>query len=190
MDLKKIVNNPIEYGIYFMGRFIKGNRVADEIYLKVLFQYRMHRRLQLKNPKALNDKLQWLKLNDYKSFYTTFADKYEVRKYIAEKVGDNYLIPLLGMWNNVEEIEWDILPDQFVLKCTHDSGGVVICKDKSAFDKSAAIKKLKHCYKRNYYQNSREAAYKNIKPRIIAEKFLVDETGWDLKDYKIWCRML
>ena len=96
-------------------------------------------------------------------------------------------MPLLGVWNEVDEIDFDSLPEQFVLKCTHDSGGVVICKDKKTFDKEAAIRKLKHCYKRNYYQNSREPAYKNIKPRVIAEKFMVDETGWDLKDYKIFC---
>ena len=87
----------------------------------------------------------------------------------------------------MDDIDFNSLPDQFVLKCTHDSGGVVICKDKSNFDKEAAIKKLKHCYKRNYYLNTREPAYKDIKPRVIAEQFMVDETGWDLKDYKIFC---
>lgn len=187
MNIKNVLDNPARYFIYLLGRIIQGNQQADEIYLKLLFKYEMGRKLELDNPKALNDKLQWLKLNDYKPYYKILADKYEVRKYIADRVGEDLLVPLLGMWNTVEEIDFDSLPNQFVLKCTHDSGGVVICKDKNTFDKDAAIKKLKHCYGRDYYKNSREPAYKNIKPRIIAEQYLVDETGWDLKDYKIFC---
>jgi hypothetical protein len=115
------------------------------------------------------------------------ADKYEVRKYIAEKIGEEYLIPLLGVWNTFEDIDFNSLPDQFVLKCTHDSGGVVICKDKNAFDLKAARKKIVIHLKRNFYWYGREWAYKNIKPRIIAEKFMVDESGTELKDYKILC---
>ena len=177
MNWKNVLEDPKQYLIYLEGRFLTGSKEADEKYLKKLFKYRMGRELDLENPQALNDKLQWLKLNDFKPIYTTFADKYAVRNYIAEQVGEEYLVPLLGVWNEVDEIDFDSLPEQFVLKCTHDSGGVVICKDKKTFDKEAAIRKLKHCYKRNYYQNSREPA----------EKFMVDETGWDLKDYKIFC---
>lgn len=187
MILGNLLKDPVKYIIYLGGRLIKGNKKADEIYLRILFKHLMHRDLELDNPKALNDKLQWLKLNDYKPFYKQLADKYDVRKYIADRIGDEYLVPLLGLWDKVEDIDFESLPNQFVLKCTHDSGGVVICKDKNTFDKEAAIKKLKHCYGRNYYHNSRETAYKDIKPRIIAEQYLVDETGWDLKDYKIFC---
>ena len=187
MNWKEFKADPYLYIIYFLGRIIHGNKNADEAYLKLLFRYRMKRKLDLSQPYALNDKLQWLKLNEFNPIYTKMADKYEVREYIADKVGEKYLIPLLGVWEKVEDVEWDKLPEQFVLKCTHDSGGVVICKDKSRFDRRAAIKKLEHCYKRNYFQNTRELAYKYIKPRIIAEKFMVDETGWDLKDYKIFC---
>lgn len=187
MNWKNVLENPREYLIFLEGRFLRGSKEADEKYLKKLFKYRMGRELDLEHPQALNDKLQWLKLNDSKPIYTTFADKYAVREYIADKVGEEYLIPLLGVWNNVDDIDFNVLPEQFVLKCTHDSGGVVICKDKKTFDKAAAIKKLKHSYKRNYYVNSREIAYKDIKPRVIAEKYMVDETGWDLKDYKIFC---
>lgn len=187
MDWTRIKKEPVLYAIYLLGRVLKGNKSADTTYLKILFRYRMHRKLNLENPQALNDKLQWLKLNDFKPVYTIFADKYEVRNFIANKVGEDYLVPLLGVWDTIDEIDFEKLPEQFVLKCTHDSGGVVTCRDKTKFDKDAAIKKLKHCYGRNYYQNSREPAYKDVKPRIIAEKYLVDETGWDLKDYKIFC---
>ena len=187
MNFRNIIKNPSVYFIFLLGRVLKGGKKADTFYLNLLFRQRIKRKLNLKNPQALNDKLQWLKLNDFKPLYTKLADKYEVRNYIADKVGAEYLVPLLGLWDKVEDVDFDKLPEQFVLKCTHDSGGVVICKDKNKFNKEAAIKKLKHCYKRNYYYNTRERAYKDIKPRIIAEKYLVDETGWDLKDYKIFC---
>lgn len=187
MSWKNILEDPKQYMIYLEGRILQGSKEADEKYLKKLFKYRMGRELDLDHPQALNDKLQWLKINDFKPIYTKFADKYAVREYIAQKVGEKYLVPLLGVWNEVDDIDFNSLPDQFVLKCTHDSGGVVICKDKSNFDKETAIKKLKHCYKRNYYLNTREPAYKDIEPRVIAEQFMVDETGWDLKDYKIFC---
>ena len=119
--------------------------------------------------------------------YTKLVDKYEVRKYIAEKIGEEYLIPLVGgPWNSPEEIDFDLLPDQFVLKCTHDSGGVVICKDKSKLDIPAVKAKLCKHLKRNYYWTNREWPYKNVPPRIIAEKYMEDETG-GLKDYKVMC---
>ena len=162
MSWKNILEDPKQYMIYLEGRILQGSKEADEKYLKKLFKYRMGRELDLDHPQALNDKLQWLKISDFKPIYTKFADKYAVREYIAQKVGEKYLVPLLGVWNEVDDIDFNSLPDQFVLKCTHDSGGVVICKDKSNFDK-------------------------DIKPRVIAEQFMVDETGWDLKDYKIFC---
>lgn len=115
------------------------------------------------------------------------VDKYEVRKYIAEKIGDKYLIPLLGIYDKFEDIDFDKLPYQFVLKCTHDSGSVIFCKDKKNFDRKDVEKKLKKHLKQNFYWPGREWIYKNIKPRIIAEQYMVDESGTELKDYKIMC---
>lgn len=147
----------------------------------------MGKKLDLKNPQTFNEKLQWLKLYDRNPEYTKMVDKYEVRKYIADKIGEEYLIPLLGVWDKFDDIDFSTLPDQFVLKCTHDSGGLVICKDKSKLDIEAARKKINKCLKRNFYKLTREWPYKNVKPRIIAEKLMVDESGTELKDYKIFC---
>lgn len=163
------------------------NMMSDEKYLKKRYYAKMGYKLDLKSPKTLNEKIQWLKLNDRKPIYTTMVDKYEAKKFIADKVGDEYIIPTLGVWDDFNDIDFDTLPNQFVLKTTHDSGGVVIVKDKSKIDMAAAKEKIERSLKRNFYLASREWPYKNVKPRIIAEKFLVDESGWDLKDYKIFC---
>ncbi|MCX7883741.1 MAG: glycosyl transferase [Caloramator sp.] len=151
-----------------------------------MFQGIMDYRLDLQNPKTFNEKLQWLKLYDRNPLYTKLVDKYEVRKYIAETIGEEYLVPLIGVWDKFEEIHFNKLPNQFVLKCTHDSGGVVICKDKNNFDIEKARKKINKALKRNYYYYGREWPYKNVKPRIICEEFISDkETTPD--DYKVLC---
>ena len=161
--------------------------IPDKIYLKILFKRVTGKNLNLKNPKTFNEKIQWLKLYDRNPLYTKLVDKYAVRDYIKEKLGEEYLIPLVGgPWDSVKEIDFSSLPDQFVLKCTHDSGSVIICRDKSSFDIDAAKEKLKRAMKINIYWFQREWAYKNVKPRIIAEKYMVDESGYDLKDYKIY----
>ena len=161
--------------------------IPDKMFLKIRYFFARGRRLNLKNPKTFNEKLQWLKLFDRNPEYTRMVDKYEVRKYISEKIGEEYLIPLIGVWDKVEDIDFVKLPNKFVLKCTHDSQSVVICKDKNNFDKEKSIKKLSKALKRNAYYGSREWAYKNVKPRIIAEKYMTDESGIELKDYKIFC---
>ena len=176
---KKVANKLINKGSL--------NFFSDEIFLKIRYRLEMGKKLNLKNPQTFNEKLQWLKLNDRNPEYTKMVDKYEVRKYIAEKIGEDYLIPLLGAWDSFDEIDFDKLPEQFVLKCTHDSGGLIICKDKSKLDINEARKKINKCLKRNVYYLTREWPYKNVKPRIIAEKFMVDESGTELKDYKIFC---
>lgn len=163
------------------------NWVPDRIYLKVLYRVLTGEKCNLKNPVTYNEKLQWLKLHDRKPEYADMVDKYEVRKVIRQKVGEEYLIPCYGVYDRFEDIDFDQLPEQFVLKCTHDSGSVVICKDKNAFDKEAAKQSLNAAMKRNYYSTYREWPYKFVKPRIIAEKFMVDESGDDLKDYKVMC---
>lgn len=161
--------------------------IPDELYLKILFRIKMGYKLDLKNPKTFNEKLQWLKLHDRNPLYTTLVDKYEVRQYIEDTIGKEYLIPLLGVWDRFEDIDFEQLPEQFVLKCTHDSGGIVICKDKSKLNLKKAKKKINTSLKKNFYWAFREWPYKNVKPRIIAEKYMVDESGTELKDYKIFC---
>ncbi|MFE5426928.1 ATP-grasp fold amidoligase family protein [Peribacillus simplex] len=161
--------------------------IPDTLYLRIQYKNFMGKKLNLKDPKSFNEKLQWLKINDRNPFYTNLVDKYEVRKYIEKTIGSEYLIPILGVYNRFDEIDFATLPDKFVLKCTHDSGGLVICKDKSTFDIESARRKINKCLRRNYYFNHREWPYKNIKPRILCEKFMVDESGTELKDYKFMC---
>ena len=159
----------------------------DKEYLSWLYRARMGRFPDLNHPKSFNEKLQWLKLNDRKPEYTEIVDKYLAKKYVEKRIGEKYIIPTLGVWDEFDQIEFEKLPDQFVLKTTHDSGGVVICKDKANFDKAAAKRKLEKSLKRNYYWAEREWPYKNVKPRIIAENYLSFLNGSDLVEYKVFC---
>ena len=143
--------------------------------------------MNLDNPQTFNEKLQWLKIHDRKPIYTTMADKYAVKKYVADKIGGKYIIPTLGVWESFEDINFDILPNQFVLKCTHDSGGIIIVKDKNNFDKKSARKLLERNLIRNFYYCGREWPYKNVPPRIIAEKYMEDSQDKELRDYKFDC---
>ncbi len=163
------------------------NLLPDKLYLQLMFRHRMGKRLNLDNPKTFNEKLQWLKLYDRKPEYTKMVDKYTAKKYVASKIGKQYIIPTLGVWKRFEDIDFDKLPNQFVLKCTHDSGGLVICRDKSKFDIKSARDKINKSLKRNYYYSGREWPYKNVPPRIIAEKYMEDSQTVDLHDYKIMC---
>jgi len=148
----------------------------------------MGKALNLDNPQTFNEKLQWLKLHDHNPLYTTLVDKYEVKQYIKEKLGEEYVIPIIGgPWTSVDDINFNELPNQFVLKCTHDSGGIVICRDKTKLDVEAAKKKLKKALKTKFYYGSREWPYKNVKPRIIAEKYMENESTDELIDYKLMC---
>lgn len=161
--------------------------IPDKLFLKILFKRCMDKRLNLANPQTFNEKLQWLKLYDRKPEYTTMVDKYAVKKYVADIIGEEYIIPTLGVWNHFDEIDFSTLPKQFVLKCTHDSGGLVICRDKNKLDMKAAKEKLESSLKINYYWSGREWPYKNVKPRIIAEKYMTDSCTNDLYDYKFFC---
>lgn len=161
--------------------------ITAKRYLKMQYKAYMGKKLNLKNPQTFNEKLQWLKLYNRKPEYIDMVDKLAVRKIISEKIGEEYLIPLLGAWDRFEDIDFDSLPNQFVLKCNHDSGSVIICKDKSTFDFVKAEKKLKKALKRNMYWHGREWPYKDVKPKIIAEKYMIDESGYELKDYKFFC---
>lgn len=177
-------------GKAFMENFSRislSHIIPDKLYLKMQYRLIMGKDLNLTNPKTFNEKLQWLKLYDRKPQYTKMVDKYEVKKYISDTIGEEYVIPTLGVWNSFDDIDFDILPDQFVLKCTHDSGGIIICKDKAKFDKEAARKKIEGLLARNFFYYGREWPYKNVKPRIIAEKYMIDDSEKELRDYKFFC---
>ncbi|OMF32605.1 glycosyl transferase [Paenibacillus sp. FSL H8-0548] len=184
--LTSVIKNPGKIVIYadFKGWL---RRLPDKIYLKLMYRIRIGKSLNLENPKSFNEKLQWLKLHDHQSVYTDYVDKFEVRKYIAASIGQQYTIPLIGVYESFENIDFDQLPDAFVLKCTHDSGGVIVCKEKENFNIEAARNKIDKCLKTNFYYNGREWPYKNVKPRIICEKYMVDELNKELIDYKFMC---
>ena len=177
-------DNWIFYHLRAKGVF---NKMSDEAYLKMLWRRRFRKKLNLENPKTFNEKLQWLKLHDRKPEYTRMVDKYEAKQYVAERIGEAYIIPTLGVWDSFDQIDFDALPDQFVLKCTHDSGGLAICRDKATFDKEKAKEKIERSLKRNYYWSCREWPYKDMKPRIIAEKYMEDAKTRELRDYKFFC---
>lgn len=161
--------------------------LPDKLFINLKFFKMFKRFVDFKNPKTYSEKLQWLKLYDRKPLYTTIVDKYLVKKYVEEKIGAKYVIPLLGVWRHFDEIDFSKLPDQFVLKTNHDCGGVVVCKDKNSFDKEAAKDKLERHLNTNYFWEHREWPYKNVNPCIFAEKYMVDESGYELKDYKWFC---
>lgn len=177
------------YKILFktMSNAIINKMIPSRLWLKVEYYTRINKDLNLLNPQTFNEKLQWLKLYDRNPQYIEFVDKLEVRKYISKTIGEDYLIPLIGVWDKFEDIDFDKLPNQFVLKPTHTSGNVFICKDKSAIDYLKLEKEINDWLKREYYWVHREWPYKNVKPRIICEKFMVDESGVELKDYKYFC---
>ncbi|MDE6019631.1 MAG: glycosyl transferase [Ruminococcus sp.] len=159
----------------------------DKLFLQIAYPLYMGKYLRLKNPQTYNEKLQWLKLYNHNPEYSKMVDKYEAKKYVASVIGEEHIIPTLGVYNSVDEIPWDSLPNQFVLKCTHDSGGIVICKDKKNLDIIKARKKLAKSLAISYFYQNREWPYKNVKPRIICEVYMVDESGYELKDYKWFC---
>lgn len=163
------------------------NQMSDKMYLKLMFRVKMGHKLDLKNPRTFNQKLQWLKLYDRKPEYTLMVDKYAVKEFIAEIIGQEYIIPTLGVWETFDAIDFDRLPDQFVLKCTHDSGGIVLCTNKKDLDINFARTKLSRALKENFYLKGREWPYKNVQPRIIAEKYMSDPRSGELRDYKLMC---
>lgn len=160
--------------------------IPDGLYLRFLYRIKTGRTLHLKNPKTYSEKLNWLKIYDRNPLYTKLVDKYEVRDFVKERIGEEYLFPLLGVWDRFDDIDFTALPDRFVLKCTHDFGSVVIVNDKESFDKEAAKVTINNELKYNFFYRGREWAYKNVKPRIIAEQNM--QTGSTrLIDYKFFC---
>ncbi|WP_242966861.1 ATP-grasp fold amidoligase family protein [Desulfosporosinus sp. FKA] len=161
--------------------------IPDKQYLKI--QYRLHtgKKLNVDDPKLFNEKLQWLKLYDHTPEYITMVDKYAAKEYVANIIGDQYIIPTLGVWDSFDEIDFDSLPNQFALKCTHDSGSVLVCRDKSKLDRGSAKKKLSEALNRNGFLYGREWPYKEVKARIIVEKYMEEKPRKSLKDYKFYC---
>lgn len=160
--------------------------LPDRAYLKLLYYRNKGEKLRLDPPVNYNEKLQWIKLHDRNPRYSQMVDKYAAKAYVSERVGKEHIIPTYGVWSHFDEIDFEQLPEQFVLKCTHDSAGYVICRDKSQLDVQAARSKLERGLKRNFYYAGREWPYKDVKPRIIAEKYMEDSEFHELRDYKFF----
>lgn len=184
--IKKALGNPYyacELVLNQLARY-----VDDERFIRWKYYLNFHKKLDLENPKTFNEKLQWLKLHDQRKDYTQMVDKYEAKKYVASKIGEEFIIPTLDVYNSFDEIDIKELPDQFVLKCTHNSGGVMICRDKTSFDIKKAQKQFSKWLSVNPYWKNREYPYKNVKPRIIAEQYMTnDDSSPELTDYKFFC---
>lgn len=159
--------------------------IPDSLFVRLKFRKAMGRWPDLKNPRTFNEKLNWLKLHDHNPLYTRMVDKYEAKKYVAGIIGEEYIIPTYGVWDKAEDIDFDSLPDKFVMKATHDSGRVIICHDKSKLDEEWARVEMKKSLQRDFYAVTREWPYKNVKPRIIAEKLLESPVDKGLADYKV-----
>ena len=180
------IKRPKMFSLAILSHF--GTWLPDSLYLKIMFRLKMGYKLNLKNPQTFNEKLQWLKLYNRKPEYTRMVDKSEANTVAENILGKGYVIPTLGVWTKFEEIDFNSLPDSFVLKTTNGGGGggVIICRDKSKLNLASAAERLKSSLKANIYRHLKEWPYKNVKPRIIAEKFMVDESG-ELRDYKFYC---
>lgn len=194
MNLKIIFKKTLRYLLDKQYRFninIKRfnlyKNMSDKDVLNNLYYFRFGKNIDWAHPKTFNEKMQWLKLYDRKKIYSTMVDKCEAKNYVANIIGKEYIIPTIGIYNNFNDIDFKKLSDKFVIKCTHDSGGLVICEDKSKFNKKKAKKKIEKSLKTNYYYESREWPYKNVKPRIIVEKYLEDKKINELRDYKFFC---
>lgn len=188
--IKRIINkikcNPY-YIVYWIFKYTGLSTISDYVFLKTHWRLHMGHSLNLKNPKSLSEKLQWIKLYDRKPIYTTMVDKFEVKEFVANKIGEEYIIPTIAIYDSIEDVDIEKLPNRFVIKCTHDSGSVVICKDKSTFDWEKHKSSLKEALSVNYYTHTREWPYKNVKPRILVEEYLTELADEDIKDYKFFC---
>lgn len=166
---------------------ILGKVAPNSVYIWANSSYALGYFVNLRNPKTFNEKLNWLKIHDHNPRYTNMADKYEAKEIVRQLAGDKYVVPCYGVWDTPDEIDLEKLPNEFVLKCTHDCSSMIFCRDKSTFDLENAKEILREGLKINYYDGLREWPYKNIKPRIIADMFLDDGREGELQDYKWWC---
>lgn len=159
----------------------------DELYLRIFYFFGIGHFLNLKHPKRFTEKLQWLKLNEKDIRNTYLVDKVTAKEYVRKIIGDQHIIPTLAVYNSTEDIDFSLLPNQFVIKCTHDSGSILICKDKKKLDEEKSLKKLSRGLEQSYIPITREYPYENVPRRLIAEPYLIDESGYELKDYKFFC---
>lgn len=187
MNLVQYLKNPSKLIVRISEDTKLLSLLPDKQYIKLIYRLHFNRKLDLFNPQTFNEKLQWLKLYDRKPEYTIMVDKYEVKNLVASRLGEEYIIPTLGIYDSFDKIDFDNLPDKFVLKCTHDSGGLVIVNDKKKFNKKSAKKKINKSLRRNFYKYAREWPYKNVQPRIIIEKYMIDNKLGELRDYKFFC---
>ena len=171
-----------------LGRRELLNWLSDRQYLEICYRAKFNRKLNLDSPESFNEKMQWLKLNDRKTLWTDLADKYVAKQIVGEWVGSQHIIPNIGVWHDANEIDFKSLPNQFVLKCNHDSGSVIVIRDKSIINEKEVKKSLNRSLKHTGFWYGREWPYKNIRPLIIAEKYMEDETENEgLTDYKFFC---
>lgn len=194
MEINMVINKisrlitDSNYRFLILSSFGFYDNMDDESYLKRKYKACMGKELNLDSPKTFNEKLQWLKLHDRKPEYTMMVDKYAVRKYIADTIGEEYIIPLLGVWDNPDDIDFDALPNKFVLKCNHNSGlGMCICRDKSKLNIEKVKADLRKGLQQDYYLTGREWPYKDVPRKIVCEKYMSDEGKEELSDYKILC---
>lgn len=160
----------------------------DKLYLETRYYLYFGRKLNLKSPQTFNEKIQWLKLNYCPPIYATMVDKYEAKKYVADIIGEEYIIPTIGVWDDADKVDFASLPNKFVIKCNHNSGlGMYICKEKAKMDENAVREELHKGLNEKFYKMAHEMQYKNVKPLILAEKYMEDESGFELKDYKFFC---
>lgn len=184
--LKCITDSKIRFG--YLSKLGVTKYISDKAFVEKEYFLNTGEKLNLVHPQKFNEKLQWLKLYDHNPQYTIMVDKYRARQYIKDVIGDQYLIPLLGVWEKPDEIEFDLLPNQFVLKCNHNSGtGMCVCKDKNRIDISKIKRELRKGLREDYYSVHREWPYRDVTRQIIAEKYMVDEGGEVLTDYKFFC---
>lgn len=182
--IKRILKDPRLILTFILSRYC--HWMNDELYLRLLYFLRVGKILHLNPPRTFNEKLQWLKLYDRHSEYTKMVDKAAAKEYVAGIIGKEYIIPTLGVWDEFEDIDFDALPNQFVLKCTHDSGGLIVCNNKEKLDIEKAKKKINKSLRKNYFHGTREYPYKNVKPHVLVEKYMEDENE-ELQDYKLMC---
>lgn len=186
LKLKTLVKNP-KAVLWEKVANRLASRYDDEAWIRFKYWYWFGRRINLEQPQTFNEKLNWIKLHDRNPRYTLMADKYEVKKIVAELIGDQYVVPCYGVWSRYEDIDFSQLPQQFALKCNHNSGGGILCRDKNKLNHQELSKRFKSWQTSEFYQYSREWPYKNIKRCILAEELLDDHSGRELRDYKFWC---
>ncbi len=177
--IEVILNKIVRVGLYYIDK-----PWANKIYINKLFERLNGYKLDLNNPKTYVEKINWMKIYDRNPLYTQLVDKYRVKEYVSQKIGEEYIIPVLGIWNSVDEIDINTLPERFVIKANHDCGSVYFCVDKESFDENEVKKKLKKALKKNYFWGGREWVYKNVNRLIFAEEFVDNLSD---NNYKFFC---